>query len=766
MKRIKNIAIALLVLLIVAWVGLYVTVRIMLPPEKIQALVEEHGSNALSRPVPVGGGTVGVFPTLRASVTDVQVGNAKGFSERPLMSLGEIRFAIDFKSLFTLSPVIEEVIFVDFTFSYEVDQNGSNNLAGLGAAANGGEKDIVQVEKPLELSEQDSSSTLSLESLGLPGTLDLQKFAIENARIHYSDHQGGVDLVLGAIDQRVDLQIDSELRDIKTQGRLDVRSIEVKEATSGIQKGGVNLSITHDLKVDLKDQILDIQEIQLGFQEESINVRGSITQFLSEEIGVDIKATSNPIPIASLIKEVPASLVPEIQDVSGEGSLQLDLSLLGVIGPNVLEELPQLRGSITLQNVGAQYKPVSLALNSLTGAIVVTEKDFSVEKLRLKVSESDVGLDLRFSNYMSLLDSKKTSKKNKPKLEVHVHSNNLNLDEVLAVLPQTTEEEEEETEPLSQYPRLPDIWTQVYINLQRTQLLNLEMTQYKQSIQIQNQQITTKLKGDLYTGGFSSDAKVDLRDSMDAKVDFGFDLNQVEANDFVSRLNDVFLTQKGLAKTLADTDNQLYGKLSMNTRIQTNGLPQDFANNTLGDITAEIKNGKLVNVGLVEIVSKGLSTVISIPNDEEFPFSEWDMALEIRDGKLIVKHMDLHQTPMGDFDVRGFIGFDNTLRLTLKETLPTKLSQKAKKATKVSLYPVDKQGRVILYHNVYGDFEDVKYELDIKRMAKEAVMGNAAVQRAKQIQDRVQQKAKKAVEDKATQEVKKQSKKILKRFGL
>jgi hypothetical protein len=224
----------------------------------------------------------------------------------------------------------------------------------------------------------------------------------------------------------------------------------------------------------------------------------------------------------------------------------------------------------------------------------------------------------------------------------------------------------------------------------------------------------------------------------------------VEANDFVSRLNDRVPLQNKMLRSLAGTDSALFGKFTMALDLKTRGLPDAFAANLSGPITFSIKEGRIVGVEWTKSLSASLAKAHSSLGFEQLAFSE----------------------------LKGDLLAENALLGQLQKFAPG--------VAGASLFPTDNQGRALLYYNVGGDVSSPKFSLDAKRMASEgganaassaaraALAARAAEERAKLeaaarakleaekkvLQDKAAAESKK-LQEKAAAEAKKQGKKVL-----
>src|SRR5690606_33272616 len=134
-------------------------------------------------------------------------------------------------------------------------------------------------------------------------------------------------------------------------------------------------------------------------------------------------------------------------------------------------------------------------------------------------------------------------------------------------------------------------------------------------------------------------------------------------NDFISRLNDHVPVKNKLLKSLAGTDNSVFGKFSLNLDLVTGGLPDQFAERATGTAVFSVADGRLVNVGWTEGLSSALSKVHSSLGGKEFTFSELKGDLVIDKGKLLVRALDFGAPPFGTARATGTLGLDNSVAL-------------------------------------------------------------------------------------------------------
>jgi hypothetical protein len=397
------------------------------------------------------------------------------------------------------------------------------------------------------------------------------------------------------------------------------------------------------------------------------------------------------------------------------------------------------------------------------------------------------------------------------KVQAKITSKNLELD---PWLPPPSDEPEPETAPMEEYPLIPPVDAQIEVALDRTVLMGMEISQFSLNAKTRDKDIIADLKGRLYSGGFSGTLALEPRSQKDMGVKLATKLNKVEANDFLSRLNDRIPATSPLTRALGKADSTLFGKFDMDMNMSTHGMPQDFLNNLSGTLFMAVLQGKLAQTGLVSGLSGAAAKVHPSLAIGDLSFERFDGDFLIDQGKLFVKSVKMDKTPVGALFLDGSIGFDNSLDLKLTQTLSELLSKKVSGASSAvakqmeskmgisglgnaSLFPTDAQGRNLLYFLIDGTTSQPRFSLDSKRMAAEGAGGvkkaaeaalkqklndvkamakakedslrAVAQQRLNEEKEKVKEQANEAVDSvkqKAKEEAKKQSKKVLKGLGL
>jgi len=340
------------------------------PPSKVKALVLEQAQDKLKRKVTIEGAGLKFFPFLGVSLKGVEVANNpdSGFSKEPLFRLKELGVELSVRSLFALSPVVSEIRIVEPKIRLEVLADGRTSLDGLG-----GPKDTTAVKVD------------SVKPLTLPFPLSVQSIRITDGSFAWIDRAKGQELTVGSIEQSISLSTDKALENVQTQGSLDVREISIAGAGAPVRKGGIHLSVKHDLTLNLPKAAVEIRSISANLQDVSVALTGKASNLLVTP-DLDVRIRSEKISLGSIIKEAPKGLNAWVDKATLGGTADFDFTAKGKVLPG---RIPAVQGALHLVGVGASVAGVPAKLESLNGTIAVFPAD---SLLGVKITPFDLKL--------------------------------------------------------------------------------------------------------------------------------------------------------------------------------------------------------------------------------------------------------------------------------------------------------------------------------------------------------------------------------------
>ena len=856
MKKVLKILGILAIVIVVLLTVAIIVARLMFPPEKIKAIVEEQATMALHREVSVGDAGLSLWP-LGVKLENIKIANnpGKGFSADPMLDLPLVVVKIDLAKILQLQLAVDKISIEDLSLLYEIMPNGRTSIDGLG-----GEPDTTAKEAVKD------TAKLDLSSIELPGSLSLNSFNIKNAKVIFNDRAQKRKIILGDINLNIGLSLDKTLENIRTSTALTLNEISLEDAGLGVRKGGISVFLNTDINANLRLQHINVQSLSTGLQSVTINASGTIDRFLEDIKVADLKIESNKINLAELLKEVPAGINPEIPKVKASGTASFNAAVKGAIVP---EKVPPVSGNLILSEIAVSHSDLPAGISGLNGNIAFTENTVSIKpfgfllagqptnvlldasnllspqpllnnlsvstKLDLgalfalanklitikelselagkieatigakgiidpahpenlsvngnanlqnivaktplipdavsvdgavkfsnteisvepavQIGKSDVKVKVLVKGYLAMVMPKLAAGK-KTNVNIDVSSSNLELDRLLPPS-DPNKPLEEESDPMEQYPDLPDIVANINVNLANTVFRYLTLSDFYLGVKFANNKANVAGKGRLYTGGFNTNVAVDLSNKKSADVKLALNVDKVEANDFISNGKNNVTGNSEIAKQVRNLDNTLFGKFSMNMNVNTKGLPQNFVDNLSGLISLQITNGSLKGSKILGSVGRSisnfdiagkkvLSNAVPVNSKGDMSFDDLKAEFEAKAGQLLVKNFNINAKNLGLLAFNGGVGFDGTLNLKLQNTLSSSISANLNNLTKaspVSLYQKDAKGNALLFFNIGGTFADPKITMDASKMSNPLNdLKNAATAKLNEAKDKAKEK--------------------------
>ena len=191
---------------------------------------------------------------------------------------------------------------------------------------------------------------------------------------------------------------------------------------------------------------LSIRDARFTSGQNSLAMRGSVTNYLSEEPLVDLTFDGNAV-FGSISNYY--SLEPWIQELTGDS--EMSLNVRGQAGdPQQLA----LKGSLQVSNVNAVGDSIPLPVTDLNGRLDITPETMSLEEFIMNYGSSDIGLEGRVQNYMGFLKETHANTSTMPSITGSYKSRRLDMDEMI--------DWDEETDPTEPVPiELPDMISEV-----------------------------------------------------------------------------------------------------------------------------------------------------------------------------------------------------------------------------------------------------------------------------------------------------------------
>ena len=802
-----------------------VALKLYLTGDRLKALVVPRIEETTHRKVTVGDVSLSLFPTFGISVEGVKMSNPRGvkFEKDEFLSLDKLVLDVKIFALLQSRLEIDEIILDHPRLYIEVTKEGAKNYATPSASEEtdtakivlktdgggalllsnlrirGGEVEYVDRkgnsyavvtgynqtaraeipsgENSIHVETEISADKLSYGTLStfylkeLPAKMsgrftynaDRDVFIIDSLLVQLKD------LALSARGNITSTQTVPTLDLVVAAPHLEMKSIlslvpaELLKASKGLNssgdvkfsliiKGEAGKTTTPGVTGSFTLTNGTVQYTSLPKKITNINVTGtfekppsangvqSIGQFAVEKFSANLGSSeiSGNLKVSNFDDPQVAakfSGTVNLNEVKEYYPVEQGTDLTGTMNANVSIEgkakVPasmKAGGQIGFSNVTIKTAASPKPLRDLTGTIAFTNQVVESKKLLMNIGESDLNLSFVMKNYLSMvLDDAKSS--GKPSATVNLLSKVLRTADLTpdASAPAGTAKEKE-TE--KQGGMIPGFNIDANVSIDRLVTEKFEFTNARGAIGLSNGVATLRnFSVNVFQGTVVTRGMLDTRDPKKRPFDLDLQISGVEANAFLPKF-----TSFG---------KSLFGKLTMNTKIRGD-LNDTLGMNTqtlAGNGTVQVFDGKLVGLA----VAGKLAEVTGLSELGQINFKNWANAFEIVNGRVAIEDLRINAGAT-DFLVAGSQGLDGSLDYNLTAKLPSAVSDRLRLpgiGGEILQFFKDKDGRFNLSFQVGGTATSPSVKIDTK--AQEDM-------------------AKKALEQKATDELKKKLNEGLKKL--
>ncbi|MFH1573586.1 MAG: AsmA family protein, partial [Acidobacteriota bacterium] len=110
----------------------YITLRVLLPPEKLRAMALPRIEQALGQSVEVGPVHLAIWGGFGVGVEDVRVGNRPGYRDERMLNLENLVLRVPLRRLLRRELIITRIDLVRPEIYLEKSSEGEINIVGLG----------------------------------------------------------------------------------------------------------------------------------------------------------------------------------------------------------------------------------------------------------------------------------------------------------------------------------------------------------------------------------------------------------------------------------------------------------------------------------------------------------------------------------------------------------------------------------------------------------------------------------------------------------
>lgn len=344
MKRFFKIFAALIVLLIAAVVALIIIVD----PNDYKSEIEQQAGKALNRELAINGdlGWV-VFPKLGIETGQIELKNAKGFSQANLAKIDHLSISIDMIPLLSGEIVLGKLSVDGLAFNLETNAQGVSNLDNIGASNSNKQSDPVEVKTDVTIDNEPTSlPKLTLAGIEISNTqltvIDNKlgtKTALTIKLIELGKFELGsetsLDVVLGVVtDEFVgDLNLHALLNIDAGLANIALNELTVNGSLKGenVPAGKMDVSLTSKAAVQLSPVVANITELAIDVNGMKLGGDASVELLNKTKVRFNLEANKwdlNPLLPTPTEGEEVATTEPETKPTP---EVEPDLSVLNTL---------------------------------------------------------------------------------------------------------------------------------------------------------------------------------------------------------------------------------------------------------------------------------------------------------------------------------------------------------------------------------------------------------------------------------------------------
>jgi len=520
-----------------------------------------------------------------------------------------------------------------------------------------------------------------------------------------------------------------------TEGKTAFGEVFQKEA-------GTPLSV--NLSGRFKKDDLSIEHLKFVLSKMVLTAAADIRDF--KEPVVDGRAEIAPTPLNAL-----APILPKLKAYELNGTLALtDARFRGKVSE--LKELKGVSGSLTLANGSAVSAELDKKIEKIQASVSVADNAVQIRNTSLQVGPSDVNLNATIRN------------PRKPDITFNLASNYL---DVIALMPPKKDKpksEPKETSPgesgskagkgTTEKKKAPDLKVAGKASIKKCKYDKLMLENVLAEIQYADAVATLKsLSVDTFGGNIKAAAKVNLSDMESPQWSADLSTSKINANNILNEFT-----------SIKDT---FYGNFNSKLSVQGKGKDWPAISKALaGNGSADIVDGKLANVNLLDAVGKsllkfqGLGMVAQAVAPEsqtqvkETRFQDLAGKFNIKDGKIFLDGINMASKDL-KLSGTGNIGLDKSLDLNTTMVFSKSTSERLQK-DKTLKYLLNKDNLLEIPCAVKGDVTSPRIAAEgdsLTRLLQNAVTKAATDQVQKHLEDKIGKEVGKGVGKEVGKEV-------------
>jgi AsmA protein len=379
MPKFLKVILIIAAVFVVVFIAAGITLKMIFTPEKLRALIMPKIEEAVGRPVKVEKFSLKVWTGLGVELEGIELANAKGFAEKPMVKVESIVLKVNLLGLLKRQLVISSFTIDQPEILIEKDIKGVFNF-----------DDLI---KPVPQGQAAKPAAAPTSS---PVSLAMQSFRIRDGRFEFEDRQGKVKAVVSGINEELGISADLKLENIKVKGKLKVDDISAE--VPGLKLSKIHLTSTHDIGINLPGKLMTINDVTVAPQGIALSLGGTVADFDSLPV-LDLALKTTAIEIKQIMAALPPEIKAQAKDVQASGTIELGLKITGQIDPKDPKSLPKVDGFVGLRSIGIKYAMLPKSISDVNGDIAFSEKDLNIKSISAKLGTAGFNLSCLVQNF-------------------------------------------------------------------------------------------------------------------------------------------------------------------------------------------------------------------------------------------------------------------------------------------------------------------------------------------------------------------------------
>lgn len=468
------------------------------------------------------------------------------------------------------------------------------------------------------------------------------------------------------------------------KGKMDDTNLPGWDFKLKIDKGSVKYP---DLPGSINNIFVDAGSVFAGGEDldkMTLDVKKFTASFGGNSLAADLKMRNpmtDPLMISNILANIDLAtlknFVPMAEGESYNGKLKADVHLDGRMSSLDKGDYEAFKAQGTLSLIDMLYKSKDLSKDVSIQEMLFrfSPKNLSLEKLQAKTGRSDFQMNGTIDNYMGYLFREELLKG-----AFSFSSNNLDLDELMNIVPATETAEAKPAETATSKNSEPVLIPNNVDFALKTSIGNMKYN----GIDVKNVNGTVKMKEEVaQLEGLSMNAmggaiglrgSYDTRDHAKPKVDFAYTLKDVD----IQQLAKNFLTIEKLAPIAKYTKGKISSSFEMKSDLTANLDPIYSSLNGFGDLSTST-----VTISGFKPMEK-MAEVLQMSKLSTQTLKDLKAKFKFADGKVNVNPFDvklgkIKTTVSGSTSFEQDIDYDLKMMIP-KEELPQAVIKQAEQA--------------------------------------------------------------------------------------